>query len=576
MSTHPIALVVRPIALGLAFALVSCGGGGNVPGPSISPRALPADYFTRKAVCYEAYRSYNPSTETVTDAEVSQDLSLLAEGDFRLLRLYNSDAQSAQILRLIQAGGLDIKVQLGVWINSEKYATPAQVPGIEANNQTNIATAIAQANAYPGIVEAVSVGNECLVSWTDHPVSPAQLAGYIAQVRSAIAQPVTTDDNYVPYAAAPAEILNAIDFASIHTYTLLDSLHPGLVPGWQQTGVAPSSRAAVMMATFLADTEQQFGQVQSYLSALGYTYPIVIGETGWKAIASNSEVYRASPVNQQMFYSGLGEWLAAGAGPRNIFWFEAFDEPYKGSDDNWGLFNVSRQARYAVKDLYPASQWEPGTSGYTAASAVYFVPTVQNPTVTADRYTLYDENVTAGEARPAAAPPWQAWGSVASAAEVTTSAPAGDTRSMKITPTPASWGWGMAMAYNNVADDLSGFAGGSLNFSVQTTYPGLIQVGFGTGDVADLTSYNNIMPIGPGDYGYMNDGAWHNVSIPISAIAPWGSEASAMQANQDNAQLNLAQVTSPFLIVDIFGSTGKTTSTGTGTPIYVDNIYWSK
>jgi len=575
MSTHPIALVARPIALGLAIALVSCGGGGNVPGPNISPRALPADFFTRKAVCYEGFRSYNPSTETVTDANVNQDLNLLVAGDFRLIRLYNSDARSAQILRLIQAGGLDIKVQLGVWINSEKYAPASQVPAIEAINQTGIANAIAQANAYPGIVEAVSIGNECLVSWTDHPVSSAQLAGYITQVRSAIAQPVTTDDNYVPYAAAPAEILNAIDFASIHTYTLEDSMHPGVLPGWQQTGIAPASRAAVMMATFLAGTQQQYDQVHSYLSALGYHYPIVIGETGWKAIASNNELYRANPVNQKMFYDGLNEWLAAGTGPRNIFWFEAFDEPFKGTDDNWGLFNVARQARYVVKDLYPSSQWESGTSGYTAASASYFVPVVQNPEPAASRFTLYAETATAGEARPAQALPWQAWASAASAVEVSSTSEEG-TKSMMITPAPQSWGWGMTMTYSNFADDLAAFAGGALNLSIKTTYPGLLQIGFATGDVADLTAFNALIPLGSGQYGYYNDGAWHNVQIPISAIVPWGVEGSAMRDNQDNAKLDLSLVTSPLAIVDIYGSTGKADNSNIKTPIYIDNVFWSK
>ena len=49
-------------------------------------------------------------------------------------------------------------------------------------------------NAYPDLVLVVSVGNECMVSWAGNPVSPAQMASYITQVRSAVSQPVTTDD----------------------------------------------------------------------------------------------------------------------------------------------------------------------------------------------------------------------------------------------------------------------------------------------------------------------------------------------------------------------------------------------
>jgi hypothetical protein len=394
------------------------------------------------------------------------------------------------------------------------------------------------------------------------------MAGYLAQVRKAVPQPVTTDDNFAFFAAAPTGILDNIDFVSLHTYALSDSLYPGTWD-WKQAAVPASGRAAAMMTAAIAYTQQNCQEVTSYLSSLGYgALPIVIGETGWKAIASNGEYERANPVNQKMFFDGLNTWLASGTGPKNIFWFEAFDEPWKGADDNWGLFDVSRQARTVVQGLYPSSDWEAGSS-----TAVYYLPTVQNPAVTANQFTLYAETVTPGEALPAETLSWSAWGgNTASAAQTTVTAAEGS-RSMVITPMPQAWGWGMAMTYASNADNLAAFADGYLNFSIKTTYPGLIQVGFLTGDVIDDTAYNVFIPLGPGDFGYYNDGAWHNVKIPVSAIIPWGTMSSGM-TSAAYAKLDLTMVTNPFVISDVFATTGKTSASTT--PIYLDDMFWSK
>lgn len=567
-------MVLRTFGTALLATLAACGGGGVIPGTDATQlRALPADYFTRAAVAYSPYRTSNNSTEVITPAELTQDLNLLAQGKFGLIRLYeSSDMVAKQTLEAIQANSLDIKVHLGCWIATEEYAAPAQVPVIEAANQAEIARCIALATAYPTIVEAVSVGNECMVDWSGNPVPPAMMVGYIGQVRAAVPQPVTTDDNYAFFAAAPANVMSAIDFVSLHTYALTDSLY-GLWD-WQQTPVSPDQRAAAMMAAALAYEQGNYDTAATYLAKTGYgALPIVIGETGWKAIPSEGEYDRAHPVNQGMFFNLLNGWTAAGTGPKNIFWFEAFDEPWKGADDNWGLFNVDRQARYAIQGLYPASIWEPGA--YTSANALYYLPVVQNPAVTTSPYTLYAQTIPSGAAVPAEPLAWSSWAG-SSANPTTATAPQGSTTSMEIAPNPVSWGWGMALSYTDFADDLSAFnPSGIFNFSIKTNYPGRILVGFQTGDPIDLTAWNVFIPIGSGDYGYFNDGAWHQVSIPISAMTPWGSVGSGMQLST-YAQLDLTHVTTPFVIADIYGTTGKAASAGIDTTVYVDDIFWSK
>ena len=73
---------------------------------------------------------------------------------------------------------------------------------------------------------------------------------------------------------------------------------------------------------------------------------MVIGETGWTAVdtaGGPNLAFRAHPVNQKMYFDALQAWAAEGRrgnGPQAIFFFQAFDEPWKQGDDGWGLFNT--------------------------------------------------------------------------------------------------------------------------------------------------------------------------------------------------------------------------------------------
>jgi hypothetical protein len=67
-----------------------------------------------------------------------------------------------------------------------------------------------------------------------------------------------------------------------------------------------------------------------------------------------------------------------------------------------------------------------------------------------------------------------------------------------------------------------------------------------------------------GQHGYVNDGNWHQVSIPVSAIL-------AAAPNAD-----LSRVTSPFVIADRYERSGKAQQSGITTPVEVDDIHWAR
>ena len=387
---------------------------------------------------------------------------------------------------------------------------------------------------------------------------------------------MTTNDNWDFWASAPKIITDIVDFASVHSYCELDTVFDPNKPisqEWKQGEVAESARAAAMMDAIMACTKADYQAARDWLDFKGQAImPIVIGETGWNAVNVGALAFRAHPVNQKMYFQALQRWKnesVGGKGPVNVIYFEAFDEPWKGSDDKWGLFNVQRQARYVIQNLYPQSLWEPGS--YTAADALYWVPMSNDP-VSASRYTLYAENFVLNEARPATPTLWNAWenGSTASALGITGTNPPDGSTSLQISPTPAQWGWGLAMNLkeNNLTTDASAdlraFAGGTLNFQVRTTYPGLIEVGIYTGRSVDQSGYDAYVLLASGQHGYVNDGQWHQVSIPISAIL-------AAAPNAD-----LSKVTSPFVIADRYDRTGKAQRSGIGSKIDVDAIHWAR
>lgn len=560
----------------ISSALWGCGGGGGtVSNNTMTVRTLPAAFTTAQAVAYSPYRTSNRDSETITKDMIAQDLVLLGKAGIGLIRLFDSsDAVAKKVLEVIVEQNLSMKVMLGLWMSSGNSA--------ETANQQEITRGIALANAYKAQVLAVSVGNETLVSWSGQKQSAANLLRYIQQVRNAVTQPVTTDDNWAVLAQESTEqdaknLLASVDFVAMHTYPLLDTIHsPGLWD-WQQQAVPEADRAVAMMDAAITRAKFEFSAVKNKLTALGLTQtPIVIGETGWKAVPSGNEVQRASPINQKMYWDRLKTWKASGTGPANIVYFAGFDEPWKGGDDKWGLFNVARQARCAVQGL--SNDFVAETGSCAAADAARYVAVTSNTRITANRYTVYADTVTNGEAKPAVTPVLNAWesGTTATATGSNNDADANDApNSWQITPRPLVWGWGMTFAIDNNPEDLSNFDTGTgrLNFSIKTTYPGKIEVGFLTGTAADSSLYDVYLPISAGQYGYANDGQWRQVSIPIAAIKAAGAKAYGME-NSAASVFDLSKVTNPFVIADRYAKTSN--AAGVTTPLKVDAINWSK
>lgn len=304
------------------------------------------------AVCYSGFRrgqhpdrgqgAKNPSRE-----EILEDLEILAgPAGFRLLRLYDSRENSRTVLELIREKKLPLKVMLGAWLDAEVsthgscawVTEPVPAEKLAANrlaNEEEVGRAIALAREFPDVVAAVNIGNETLVDWNDHRVPVEQLVKYLQRAREALDQPVTTAENYAAWVRDAATLAGAVDFAGVHTY-----------PVWESKTIEES----------MDYTRANLEAVQAALPDV----PLAVVEAGWATTASEFPA-QASEENQARYFRDLTSWAAANN--VTVFWFEAFDEDWKGDTANpagaekhWGLYNLDRQPKKAAREDLPAAR----------------------------------------------------------------------------------------------------------------------------------------------------------------------------------------------------------------------------
>jgi len=236
------------------------------------------------------------------------------------------------VLRVIEENDLDIKVMLGIWLKAEIsnhdgcgwLTEPIPDEVLKENEKMNLKemeTGIRLAKKYTNIIISVAVGNEALVSWNDHMVSVESVIGYVNRVKNEVEQLVTVADNFKWWALDGKNLSKVVDFASIHVYPL-----------WEGQDID----------TALAYSIQNIQEVRDSIPGVR----LVLTEVGWATIASEFGE-RASEEKQERYYNEIMNW--AEEMNYTVFFFEAFDEPWKGNLDNalgaekhWGLFNVDR------------------------------------------------------------------------------------------------------------------------------------------------------------------------------------------------------------------------------------------
>ena len=327
----------------VAVAVLGRGAGaGHAHSESSELRAFEpfvAERWTGNAVCYGPHRDgQRPGGPSPSKDEIREDLAIMLR-HWNLLRTYGADGPAETMLEIIHEDGLDMKVMLGVWIAvEERRAGNGQVvdeiPEAREANRRQVEAGIRLANKYPDIVIAVCVGNETQVSWSAHKSPLDILIGYVRAVRAATEVPVTVADDYNFWNKPESHTLAPeLDFIVMHAHPMWNGVQAEVALQW---------------------TRDTYRAIQA-------EHPdrlVVYGETGWATMKHTEGEQarlikgRAGEAEQAAFFDAVTSW--AETERVTVFFFEAFDENWKGGDHpdevekHWGLYRADRTPKPAA------------------------------------------------------------------------------------------------------------------------------------------------------------------------------------------------------------------------------------
>ncbi len=293
-----------------------------------------------KAICYSGFRDgQQPGGITPSYEEIKEDL-LLLQPYWKYLRLYDCDEHAQRVINVIQKEKLDFKIMLGAYIVAEMnnqrcpwgggIYEEEQLEENKKNNDVKIARLIEWSNKYQDIIFTVSLGNEACVDWTDHFVPVERVVEFAKRVKKNIKQPITFCENYVPWLNYLKPLVEVIDFISIHTY-----------PVWEYKHIHEAVEYTIANYETVA---KQYPNI-----------PVVITEAGWATNSHGIGIHseHVNEENQKIYFEDLMEWTSENKILN--FFFEAFDEKWKGSSDpmepekHWGLFKSDRTPKLVLE-----------------------------------------------------------------------------------------------------------------------------------------------------------------------------------------------------------------------------------
>lgn len=337
------------------------------------------------AIAFGAYRE-NTRDIQPTIPQLKEDLLILSAMGIRLLRTYNVHYDEAynllKAIRELQQENpeFEMYVMLGAWIDA-KYAwtdNPVRLRDVDSpRNATEINRAVELANLYPDIIKILAVGNEAMVHWAqEYYVEPTIILHWVKhlqQLKEANELPkelwITSSDDFASWGGggpeyhteALNELIRSVDYISMHTYPMHNTHYNPDFWGVRDLELDLSDHEKITnaMQRALDFAVNQYQQVKNYMQNLGVDIPVHIGETGWASYSNDYYGPNGSRAVDEykagLYYMLVTEW--ARENNVTVFYFEAFDEPWKdranpsGSENHFGLFTVDGQAKFAIWDL---------------------------------------------------------------------------------------------------------------------------------------------------------------------------------------------------------------------------------
>lgn len=336
------------------------------------------------AISYGGYRANTREIQPSVQ-QIKEDMKILHALGIRILRTYNVQLPHAlNTLRAIrelkqEQPQFEMYVMLGAWIDCKNAWTDQPVDHhLESeHNADEILRAVTLAKEFKDIVKVIAVGNEAMVKWaSSYYVQPAVILKWVLHLQEMKQQGqlpadlwITSSDNFASWGGGDplyhcedlTALIKAVDYVSVHTYPMHDThYHPVFWGNYgqelQQNGLERIEQAMLRARDYAIG---QYESVVRYIQSLGIEKDVHIGETGWASKSNDfygpSGSRATDEYKQALFYRMIREWSEKER--VSCFYFQAFDEPWKdkhnpfGSENFFGLFTVSGQAKYALWEL---------------------------------------------------------------------------------------------------------------------------------------------------------------------------------------------------------------------------------
>ncbi len=381
------------LLLSLTMLSMSCN---NAPDHDFSAITKTAEDIlgdpTYQAISFGAYRETTRDIQP-TIPQLKEDLRILEAMGVKLLRTYNVHYDEAanllQAIREIRAEDPDFEmyVMLGAWIDAKNSWTdePERIRDVDApRNEVEIARAVELAQEYPEIVLIIAVGNEAMVHWaTEYYVEPSIILNWVNHLQDLKKQGelpetlwITSSDDFSSWGGGGEEyhtedlnkLIEAVDFISMHTYPMHNTYYNPEFWGYpsSERNLSELEKVHAAMDRSMEFAIKQFNDVVAYMQSLGIDKPVHIGETGWATISNEKYGETGTRATDEyksgLYYKMMREW--SDANNITVFYFEAFDEPWKdaanplGSENHFGLINLEAQAKFPIWDLVEQGVFE--------------------------------------------------------------------------------------------------------------------------------------------------------------------------------------------------------------------------
>lgn len=333
------------------------------------------------AMSYGGYRHADHSIEPTLD-ELKEDMKLLSVMGVKMVRTYKvHKPQAANLLQAISElkkadPRFEMYVMLGAWIDCKNAWTDKEPDhNVESEaNKPQIEETVRLANKYPDIVKVIAVGNEAMVKWaTPYYVQPNVILKWVNHLQELKKEDklskdlwITSSDNFASWGGGGEEyhvedlnqLIKAVDFISMHTYPMHDTHYQPQF--WKKPftaeGMTDLQKIDASMLRAKEYAISQYKNVKNYMESLGVNRPIHIGETGWASFSDGHYGANGSRAcdeyKEALYYEHMRDWTNEAG--MSCFYFEGFDEPWKGGDNpgnsekHFGLFTVDGKAKYVL------------------------------------------------------------------------------------------------------------------------------------------------------------------------------------------------------------------------------------